>query len=96
MDNSDQRSLTSTKLQNLSTAAASLAGRGLRDFQNIQEWELKFPEDRVVGWLEVMDKSIPAQGIVRIPKGVPIGFRLEENESDLSFFCWISLRYSAT
>ncbi len=77
MDNSDKRSLTPTKPQNISTAAASLAGRGLRDFQNIQEWELRFPEDRIVGWLQVMGESIPAQGIVKIPKGVPIGFRIE-------------------
>ncbi|MEI7869889.1 MAG: hypothetical protein WCI11_18535 [Candidatus Methylumidiphilus sp.] len=86
MDKTDQRSLTPTKPQNLSTAAASLAGRGLVDLQKIQEWELKFPEDRVVGWIGVMGKSIPAQGIVRIPKGVSIGFKLGENEGDLSFF----------
>jgi hypothetical protein len=33
MDKSDERSLTPTKPQSLSTAAASLAGRGLRDLQ---------------------------------------------------------------
>ena len=37
MDKSDERSLTPTKPQNLSTAAATLAERGLRDLQKIQE-----------------------------------------------------------
>ncbi len=86
MDKSDKRSLTPAKPQTISTAAASLAGRGLLDLQKIQEWELVFPEDRVVGWIEFMDKTIPAQGKVRIPKGIQIVFRLEQHESDISFF----------
>ena len=40
MEKSDERSLTQAKAQSISTAAASLAGRGLRDLQKIQEWEL--------------------------------------------------------
>ena len=84
MNKQDYHALTQS-MPNQISKAASLAGRGLRDFQKIQEWELRFPEDRVVGWLEVMGKSIPAQGTVRVSKGVPIGFSLEMVESNLSF-----------
>ncbi len=55
MDISDKRSLTPTKPQNLSTAAASLAGRGLRDLQKINEWDLICQEDKSLLWVIVFE-----------------------------------------
>ena len=84
MNKNDHHALTQSSPTQISKAA-SLAGRGLRDLQKIQEWELRFPEDRVVGWIEVMGKSIIAHGVIKISKGLRFGLGIERDEGDLSF-----------